>query len=84
MNKISIALTKNLIKDIASDDGPIFNAASKFVTDPEFQGILSESGCPENIINAMIDTANLSYIERVYCCKKILDEVKKIPALGED
>ena len=84
MNKISLAWTKILVKDVASDDAATFNGVCKFINDPEFREILTKAGCPENIINAIKETVDLSYVERVYCCKKILAEVKKIPALGED
>ena len=85
MNKASVALIKNLLKDMSSNNDELrLDGARKFITTPYLCSILIEAGCPKNILDAMRDTIELSYVERVYCCKKILAEVKKIPALGED
>ena len=82
MNKFALALTKLLVKDIGSDDDAAFNGAAKWVHDPEFHATLAQAKCPENIINAIEDTVELSQIERAYCSKQILAELKKIPTLA--
>ena len=82
MNKLVKAMLRSVISDIRSDDFIRQCQAEDFLTDDEIMGLFIASGCPETIIYALNDTLPLSHVERIHCCDRIWEEIKKIPAKG--
>ena len=77
MNKQVRHIIKSLLNDLATNECVEFYGALKNLRCPRFLALLREADCPEELIQSMLNTAELSHIERKYVVTKILKKLKE-------
>jgi hypothetical protein len=77
MNRQTKAIILSLMKDIASKDSQILRDTERILYNSNMLSIFRSAECPENFIQAMRDSVELSYAERRHCSQALIKAFNK-------